>query len=421
MPNLILPQLQNWSCRGCGDCCHLHEIPVTDEERQRITDQNWAPADGIPANTPLFRRSAGRWCLSRRPDGACIFLNDKGLCRIHAKFGELAKPLPCRLFPYVLYPLANSVTVSLRFSCPQAAASRGTPISERKAEIQEFCRLGAVADAPEPPPISRRHRLDWPDTLRIITRLHGMLACDDDAIGASAEGTPLALRLIHALFLTDTLAQTNFAKARGQALDEWLDAIVQAAPAKTVASLAQVPAPLAPAKLQLRMLVAQYAPRYPLTVVGLGYRLRAALDRLRMTRGRGSTPQLHASLPPVPFDDIDKPRQCFHPDIDALFARYFQTRLMGLTFCGPACYGLDLCQGFTRLALTYPVLLYLTRWSAIAAGRPSATPADAALAVTLVDHKHGYSPRLGSSSIARMTRWFQQADQLAPLCAWYAT
>ena len=92
---LRLPTIQNWSCHNCSGCCHQHLIEITEEERQRILDQNWKPADGIPAGQPvvvphhssLFRKS---YRLAHRDNGACIFLRDDGLCRIHAKFGEPA-------------------------------------------------------------------------------------------------------------------------------------------------------------------------------------------------------------------------------------------------------------------------------------------------------------------------------------------
>lgn len=415
---MSLPVNQNWSCHGCGSCCLLYEVVLTGEERQRIIDQNWTARDGIATGTRLFQRTgtlfSRRWALARQADGACIFLNEKGLCRIHAKFGEPAKPLVCRLFPFVLYPAGNSVAVSLRFSCPSAAGNRGKPIRERRGEIDEFIRLGAAAEAKDPPAISRGERLDWPDTLRIVTRLAEMLG------GDQAGEARLPLRVIHASFVAQMLGQAKFEKVRGERLGELLDTLAMAAPAETVTSLDQVDAPMAAARVQLRMLVVQYAPRHPLTVVGLGYRVRAAAARLRVTRGRGMTPQLHPGLTPVAFEDLENARQCSTPGIDALFVRYFQGRLMGMSFCGPACYGLSVSEGFARLMLTYPILLYLTRWSALGQRRQNASVADAELAVTLVDHKHGYSPLLGSRSAARMARWLERHRQTQALAAWYA-
>ena len=59
-PLVRLPLIQNWSCHNCGGCCRKHLIEITEEDRQRILAQNWAPADGIAAGewtTGLARRA----------------------------------------------------------------------------------------------------------------------------------------------------------------------------------------------------------------------------------------------------------------------------------------------------------------------------------------------------------------------------
>src|SRR5947209_3715314 len=116
-PRLELPVLQNWSCHNCGGCCKQHLIEVTDAERQRILDQNWTESDGVKQPV-LVRHSGPPWRktyrLAHQAEGGCVFLDDRGLCRIHAKFGEGAKPLACRLYPYAFHPAGKSFAVSLR-------------------------------------------------------------------------------------------------------------------------------------------------------------------------------------------------------------------------------------------------------------------------------------------------------------------
>ena len=116
--SVLLPMLQNWNCHNCGGCCREHEITITESERQRIEDQGWVAADGVPTDRPLLVRGAAGWRLNHQADGACVFLDNRGLCRIHAKFGEQAKPLACRMYPYAIHPAGGSLTASLRFSCP---------------------------------------------------------------------------------------------------------------------------------------------------------------------------------------------------------------------------------------------------------------------------------------------------------------
>ena len=81
---LELPTIQNWSCHNCGGCCRQHAIEITDEEQRRIAAQGWSDQDGIAKAQPIFARSGGtpwnkRVRLAHRPDGACVFLDERGL------------------------------------------------------------------------------------------------------------------------------------------------------------------------------------------------------------------------------------------------------------------------------------------------------------------------------------------------------
>ena len=115
--SLTLPVIQNWSCHNCGGCCREHVIEITEEEKRRIQKQNWKATDGIDMSRPVIQPlGSNRHRLAHRSDGACVFLNDDGLCRIHDRFGEAAKPLACRVYPYAFHPKAGKLTVSLRFS-----------------------------------------------------------------------------------------------------------------------------------------------------------------------------------------------------------------------------------------------------------------------------------------------------------------
>src|SRR5687767_14626337 len=107
LPVRSLPVLQHWDCHGCTDCCRQYLVGVTDEEQARITGQGWE-SDPAMKGVRLFKRFGGwfsrKKALNSRADGACVFLNEQGGCRIHAKFGSEGKPLPCRIYPFVLVP-----------------------------------------------------------------------------------------------------------------------------------------------------------------------------------------------------------------------------------------------------------------------------------------------------------------------------
>src|SRR4051794_37961024 len=99
VPRIEIPALQNWSCHGCTDCCRGNLlITLSEEEKQRIEKQGWTVAEGVDPST-MFVAQGGGFRLGHQSNGACAFLDASGKCRIHAKFGEEAKPLACRLYP----------------------------------------------------------------------------------------------------------------------------------------------------------------------------------------------------------------------------------------------------------------------------------------------------------------------------------
>src|SRR6188508_152333 len=112
---LSLPVIQNWDCHNCGGCCRQHQIEITEAEYQRIVDQKWTDADGVPAGKVVVKAGGLlgklRYRLAHQVDGACVFLNEQGLCRIHAKFGEAGKPLACLVYPYAFHPAGKAVAV----------------------------------------------------------------------------------------------------------------------------------------------------------------------------------------------------------------------------------------------------------------------------------------------------------------------
>ena len=180
---LELPSIQNWSCHSCSGCCRQHGIAITDAEHDRIVAQNWTAADGVSVGQSVFVRMGGWlgkkwWRLAHQPDGRCVFLDDQGLCRIHAKFGEPAKPLACRLYPYVFHPKGKQVVVSLRFSCPSVVRNRGRTLAQQQSELRELARQVVPERVTEsrPPRLNDGTVLNWNDTLRVVQELETTLA-----------------------------------------------------------------------------------------------------------------------------------------------------------------------------------------------------------------------------------------------------
>jgi lysine-N-methylase len=94
---------------------------------------------GISPGAPLAGEPrSGRLALARRPDGACVYLGSKNQCRIHEKFGEAAKPLLCRLYPFGFLAVGDRVAVDVSFACRAVSLDEGEPLSRR---VPEWTRL----------------------------------------------------------------------------------------------------------------------------------------------------------------------------------------------------------------------------------------------------------------------------------------
>jgi lysine-N-methylase len=415
---LQLPIIQNWSCHNCGGCCRQHLIEITAEERQRIVDQKWTAADGIPADPAPVVWFAGppwkkRYRLAHRPDGACVFLNEQGLCRIHAKFGEQAKPLPCQLYPYAFHPGGRKVAVSLRFSCPSVVANRGTPVGKQLDALKSLAAqvVPAHAERIEPPRISPRTRVDWSDFARFVQAIDDVLA---------EVGTPLTARLLQAVSLVRTINEAKFAALQGSRLVEFLELISGATRSEPGAEKTEPPSRAG--RLQFRMLAAHYARRDTFADAARGWRGRLQLFKAALTfaRGSGTATPLQPAFREVAFAALEEPFGGLSPETDAMLTRYFRVKVQGLHFCGPAYYDVPLVEGLYSLAIVYPVVMWLARWLAASDSRNKLVTDDVARALAIADHHHGYSPVLGSRSSRRRIRLLTHDDDLERLIVWYS-
>jgi len=382
------------------------EVPLSVMEKARIEQQGWTAANGVdPAK--MIVAGLNTYRLGHQADGACMFLDEAKRCRIHARFGEAAKPLACRLFPLAIYPAGKKMFVGLRFSCPSAVANQGKPLADRAGEITrlagEFFPEGW--EQLPPPPVAATPGLDWPDFLRFAHWLEVSLA---------AENVPVALKLLRALHWLEKVERGYLDQIQGEGADEILAALVRSAGEKVPALPTEPPSRFG--RLFLRMQVLETA--YVATVAD-----RNVLSRQRWKRvaaawsfasASGRTPALRAELQRVPFAAVESSFGALPPASEALLSRYFLVKVQSLQFCGKGFFDRPLVEGFRNLALLYPVILWLARWTAVSAGRKTLEEADVAKAVGWVDHQYGYVPY-----VSWRTRLLQQRNDVVRLCAWY--
>ena len=131
MTLFVHPPDVRFTCSRCGDCCRTWDVMVSSRERKALEGVDWeGRADDLAGVKPTVGVKApgmeGQRRLRRRDDGACIFLGEESQCRLHEHFGEEAKPLMCRLYPFGFYPMGDRVAVDVAFSCRAVSESSFT-------------------------------------------------------------------------------------------------------------------------------------------------------------------------------------------------------------------------------------------------------------------------------------------------------
>jgi lysine-N-methylase len=418
--SLPLPTTQNWTCQSCSACCRQRAVNLSEDERQRILSQGWGPKDGTPEGDALFELCAGpsgnrQYRLAHQPKGAGVSLDERNLCRTHAKFGEAAKPLPCRVFPFAFHPAGRTIAVSLQFSCPSVAANHGKPLDQQAAAIKRLARTVAPDNYRQlpPPDVTSRMRVDWPGFLRFTAALDKTLAPGD---------VPIALKVQRALFWLD-LVESRLDQISRDEVAGFLDFIHQAACNSLPAEKSSPPTvapPSASARMLFRQLTARYARQDTVADVASGWMVRWRLlcAAVRFARGTGSAPPLQPVFRKAPFKSLEQPFG-MPAECESIWTRYFRVKVQGLHFCGPALYGLSLRDGFHDLALILPVTIWIARWLAVSRDRTHLTTEDVSQALSISDYHFGCSPLLGASNSRRQVRMLSQTREIPTLIRWY--
>jgi lysine-N-methylase len=415
LPVRSLPVLQNWDCHGCGECCREYLVRVTDAERARIEAQGWEDDPALKGTKP-FRRAGPLWRrkyhLNHRPDGSCVFLDEKGLCRIHAKFGPEAKPLACRVYPFMLVPAGDHWRVGLRFACPSASRNLGRPLGEHQDEVRQYAagleeREGVGGVIVPPPMLGRAQSAPWSDLFHFIRALRGVVG---------NEQRPLEWRLRKMLALAHLCREARFDKVTGRKLVEFLELIADGIDPEVPEKPEQIPPPGWVGRILFRQTVALCARKDNGPNRGISRHGRLALlwAAWRFARGTGRVPRVHGLMPQVRFDELELPAGPLPEAAERMLTRYYLVKLESAQFCGPTNYGRAFWDGLESLVLTFPAILWLARVFRDLPREEALT-----LALRVVDDNFGFNPLLGTRRQLLGQRIMARRGDLARLVAWY--
>ncbi len=417
---LQLPTIQNWSCHSCSECCKRHVVEITEEERQRILDQGWSDEDEFTEGTPVLVRDLGpfwnrRWRLGQKPGGACVFLDEQGLCRIHARFGEPTKPLACRVYPYAFHPQGRQVTVSLRYSCPSVVENKGQRVVDQETVLREMAHevVPEGITRAASPGLRRTGDLGWLPFRQFVHSLEDLLTSAD---------VPVATKLIAAVRFVDLVAESRVNRLTDEQVADFVEIICEAARNEAQSGGDQGRGLSPPGRLLFRMLAAQYARNDSLSNWRSGLLGRARLLKVgtRFALGRGSVPPMQDIDRPVSFEQLEQPFGELTPEAEEMFTRYFRVKIRGLQFCGRAFFGFGLIEGFRSLALVFPSMLWLARFMVAADGRDRLETADVAKAIELADHYHGYTPQFNRFQYRWQVAMLARSGDIGRAIGWYS-
>jgi lysine-N-methylase len=417
-PVLPLPVVQNWDCHATGTCCQEYEVPVTEEEYRRISAQGWDPVKDLGGHGPFRRRGWLRrgHSLNHRPGGDCVFLSEEGRCRIHERHGYESKPLACRLFPFVLVPVADHWRLSLRFACPSVASGKGRPLGEHKAMLDDLA--GRMAERENlrpqangllaaPPPLVADQRLDWPDLLSLVDHLLALLGDPRDR---------LERRWRKCLVVVDLLRQTRLDQLEKSGREQTL-ALVLTSAATVAKDPAHIAAPSALGQLIFRLTAAVCTRKDRGPNRGLGSRGWLALlgGALRFARGVGPVPRFNALLPEATFEQAEEPVGPLSEAAEEVLTRYYTIKVGSLQFCGPTAFGLGFWEGLEAFAVSMPLVLWVMRLC-----RDVPQEQAAMRALTILDDHFGFNPLLASRRLRLALQILARRGELARLIAWYS-
>lgn len=408
LPILVLPlPEQHYSCHGCGNCCRDFTVQLRAADLEKLRAQEWEAKLGMSVTTE-FR---GTVYLKQREDGACIFLMDDGLCRIHREYGFAEKPIACQLFPFVLVPDDQRTRVGISFACQSVRENKGAVLRSHLSEIDRMSQaLPQTRVATYSAMLADALGAKDGELEALAQVVDRFLARDDVAMSDRFDGLA---------FIASSLGRAKLAQVRAQRFTELVVLLATALPGE----LEHVPLDEALPK-QLRLLrQAVYARIEDVQVnraKALG-RMRTVITQMlasrSFTRGKGAVPNVargilrdttYADIARVPRLSLSKDRDA----IDALFTRYTRATILGGRAWGAGYYGWPAVRGLQALTLNLACTAWLARALAAARHHDEVTIDDARDALGRIDRHAGRAPWLGSVGERLRLEFFRLDDGL---------
>jgi lysine-N-methylase len=407
---------QRYSCHACGNCCRDFTVQLRDEDVQRLDRQGWKKELGFE---PWVEFRGGKF-LRQRSDGACIFLEDDGLCRIHARHGLQEKPVACRSFPLSVMPTPDGPQQGLNFACGSVQSNQGAQLSSHLADLRRI-----ALDAPETIGRARAVAL-LPGREASPLELRALAGVLDQWM--AREEASIATRIDGLAWLAQALRHAKLASVKGERFLELITTIIATLEDELEADPVGAATERQERMLRQAIFMRTEDPRLD-RMKADGF-LRTAWHQWRRQRaflkGSATVPELRGFAKGVRFRGAELIPNPLHEAaaghdeaIDDLVTRWVRARLCGARTWGAGYYGFSAVEGLTALCVDVASAAYLARVHA--AGRdPSvsrAELADMAAAVARIDRTAGRAPWLATAGERLRLSFLSLDDGLRRTCA----
>ena len=434
---IYIPELpaQKYSCHGCGACCRDFTVQLTDADMQKLHDQGWKERLG-QEYVVKFR---GHSWLKQTDDGACVFLGDNGLCKVHAEFGLEAKPLACQFFPFMLSPNTRDTHVGISFACGSVVASKGAPLQTHRDDVR---RMGELLPVSAPMPVKLQGQLIATDAE--VSMVEGAL----DGWLCKKNISP-AVRYQGLAWLITSLLQANLANMRGEKLRQLLSTLTNAVEHEL--PLLDWPEPTPRAWKLLRQAVFTRIEDPKIGDLLKRGKVASVFGQWSRSRkwaaGKGMTPKTQGfcSIDFAGFENTigvfaiqlngDVQVQKTAPQVsslhslarefaaaitqqqdavamDDLLQRWIRATILGGRAWGSGLYGLPIDQGLGLILVNLLTALWLARFHAAGRGAQSVSLLDLQVAVGRVDRTSGRAVWLATAGERLRVKWLSHSDSM---------
>jgi len=434
---IYIPELpaQKYSCHGCGSCCRDFTVQLTDADMQKLHDQDWKERLG-QEYVVKFR---GHSWLKQTDDGACVFLGDNGLCKVHAEFGLEAKPLACQFFPFMLSPNTRDTHVGISFACGSVVASKGAPLQTHRDDVR---RMGELLPASAPMSVKLQDQLIATDAE--VSMVEGAL----DGWLCKKNISP-AVRYQGLAWLITSLLQANLKNVRGEKLRQLLSTLTNAVEHEL--PLLDWPEPTPRAWKLLRQAVFTRIEDPKIGDLLKRGKVASVFGQWSRSRkwaaGKGMTPKTQGfcSIDFAGFENTigvfaiqlngDVQVQKTAPQVsslhslareiaaaitqqqdavamDDLLQRWIRATILGGRAWGSGLYGLPIDQGLGLILVNLLTALWLARFHAAGRGAQSVSLLDLQVAVGRVDRTSGRAVWLATAGERLRVKWLSHSDSM---------